>query len=333
VLLGGILTDRLDWHWIFLVNLPIGVAVIALSLRLLPGGGARPGSRLDVAGAVTVTASLMLAVYGIVNGQQDGWTSALTLGRLAGAVAMFAVFLIVESRVAEPLVRLSLFRRRNLATANAVAVLWAAAMFAWFFLSALYLQAVLGYTPLEVGLAFLPANIVMGALSIAVSARLVMRFGIRRPMVVGLSLGAAGLALFARAPEGGNFLVDILPSMTLLGIGAGIAFNPVLLAAMSDVSEDEAGLASGVVNTAFMMGGALGLAVLASTASARTASLRSSGEGALTALLGGYHLAFFAGALFAAAAAAVGGLLLRTGSAGPPPPEPDPERERVPVAV
>jgi MFS family permease len=172
----------------------------------------------------------------------------------------------------------------------------------------------------------------MGALSIAVSARLVMRFGIRRPMVVGLSLGAAGLALFARAPEGGNFLVDILPSMTLLGIGAGIAFNPVLLAAMSDVSEDEAGLASGVVNTAFMMGGALGLAVLASTASARTASLRSSGEGALTALLGGYHLAFFAGALFAAAAAAVGGLLLRTGSAGPPP-EPDPERERVPVAV
>jgi len=334
VLLGGILTDRLDWHWIFLVNLPIGVAVIALSLRLLPGGGARPGSRLDVAGAVTVTASLMLAVYGIVNGQQDGWTSALTLGRLAGAVAMFAVFLIVESRVAEPLVRLSLFRRRNLATANAVAVLWAAAMFAWFFLSALYLQAVLGYTPLEVGLAFLPANIVMGALSIAVSARLVMRFGIRRPMVVGLSLGAAGLALFARAPEGGNFLVDILPSMTLLGIGAGIAFNPVLLAAMSDVSEDEAGLASGVVNTAFMMGGALGLAVLASTAAARTASLRSSGEGALTALLGGYHLAFFAGALFAAAAAAVGGRLLRTGSAGPPaPPEPDPERERVPVAV
>ena len=205
---------------------------------------------------MTITASLMLAVYGIVNGQQDGWTSALTLGRLAGAVALFAVFLVVESRVAAPLVRLSLFRRRNLATANAVAVLWAAAMFAWFFLSALYLQAVLGYTPLEVGLAFLPANVVMGTLSIAVSARLVMRFGIRRPLVVGLSLGAAGLALFARAPEGGSFLVDILPSMVLLGIGAGIAFNPMLLAAMSDVSEEESGLASGVVNTAFMMGGA-----------------------------------------------------------------------------
>jgi hypothetical protein len=129
------------------VNLPIGLAVIALSLRLLPGGGARPGSSLDIAGAVTITASLMLAVYGIVNGQQDGWTSALTLGRLAGAVAPFAVFLVVESRVAAPLVRLSLYRRRNLATANAVAVLWAAAMFAWFFFSALYLQAVLGYTP------------------------------------------------------------------------------------------------------------------------------------------------------------------------------------------
>jgi predicted MFS family arabinose efflux permease len=307
--------------------------VVALSLRLLPGGGARPGSRLDVAGAVTVTGSLMLAVYAIVNGQQDGWTSALTLGRLAAAVAAFGLFLVIESRVAAPLVRLSLFRRRNLATANAVAVLWAAAMFAWFFLSALYLQAVLGYTPLQVGLAFLPANLVMGALSIAVSARLVMRFGIRRPMVAGLCLAAAGLFLFARAPEGGSYLVDILPSMTLLGIGAGIAFNPVLLAAMSDVSEEEAGLASGVVNTAFMMGGALGLAVLASVASARTASLLAAGERTLAALLGGYHLAFFAGALFAVAAAAAGGLLLRTDSSGPPPPEPEAEPERVPAVA
>ena len=332
VLLGGILTDRLDWHWIFLVNLPIGLAVIALSLRLLPAGGARPGSRLDVAGAVTITASLMLAVYGIVNGQQDGWTSALTLGRLAGAVALFAVFLVVESRVAAPLVRLSLFRRRNLATANAVAVLWAAAMFAWFFLSALYLQAVLGYTPLEVGLAFLPANVVMGR-SRSPSRHAWSCASASAAVVVGLSLGSAGLALFARAPEGGSFLVDVLPSMVLLGIGAGIAFNPVLLAAMSDVSPEEAGLASGVVNTAFMMGGALGLAVLASVASARTASLRSAGESAVTALLGGYHLAFFAGALFAAVGAAVGGLLLRTRPLEMSPAEPEPERERVPAAA
>ncbi len=151
-------------------------------------------------------------------------------------------------------------------------------MFAWFFLSALYLQLVLGYSPLQVGLAFLPGNLVMGALSVGLSAKLVMRFGIRPPFVAGLSLAALGLLLFARAPVDGNFVVDVLPSMILLGIGAGIAFNPVLLAAMSDVEPSEAGLASGVVNTSFMMGGALGLAVLASLAASRTDTLLSSGE-------------------------------------------------------
>ena len=178
VLLGGILTDVLDWHWIFLVNLPIGVAVYLLSLRLLPGGGGQEGEgRLDVAGAVTVTTSLMLAVYAIVNGNQNGWTSGRTLGLLALAVALLALFLFIESRVTSPLMPLRVLRLRNVATANVVGVLWAASMFAWFFLSALYLQLVLGYSPLKVGLAFLPANIVMGALSVGVSAKLVMRFG------------------------------------------------------------------------------------------------------------------------------------------------------------
>jgi len=190
-------------------------------------------------------------------------------------------------------------------------VLWAAAMFAWFFLSALYLQLVLGYSPLQVGLAFLPANLIMGAFSIGLSAKLVMRFGIRAPLATGLSLAALGLLLFARAPVDGNFVVDVLPSMILLGFGAGMAFNPVLLAAMSDVEPSESGLASGVVNTAFMMGGALGLAVLASLAASRTSSLRDSGSSALEALNGGYHLAFLVGALFAVTAAAVGGIFLR----------------------
>src|SRR5439155_362765 len=176
---------------------------------------------------------------------------------------------------------------------------WAAAMFAWFFLSALYLQLVLGYTPLQVGLAFLPANIIMGAFSIGLSAKLVMRFGIRRPLATGLLLAAIGLLLFARAPVGGSFLVDVLPSMILLGFGAGMAFNPVLLAAMSDVEQSESGLASGIVNTAFMMGGALGLAVLASIAASRTDSLRASGDSPLAALIGGYHAAFLVGAVFA----------------------------------
>jgi MFS family permease len=217
--------------------------------------------------------------------------------------------------VQSPLMPLRLFRLRNVSVANVVGVLWAAAMFAWFFLSALYLQLVLGYSPLEVGLAFLPGNLIMGVLSVGLSAKLVMRFGIRPPLAVGLSLAGVGLLLFARAPVDGNFVVDVLPSMILLGLGAGMAFNPVLLAAMSDVEQSEAGLASGVVNTSFMMGGALGLAILASLAASRTETLAAGGDGALVALTGGYHLAFLVGALFAFVAAALGAALLRPGAA------------------
>ena len=209
---------------------------------------------------------------------------------------------------------LGLFRLRNVVVSNVVGVLWAAAMFAWFFVSALYLQLVLGYSPLQVGLAFLPANLIMGALSVGLSAKLVMRFGFRPPLAAGLSLAAVGLLLFARAPVDGNYLVDVLPAMILLGLGAGIAFNPVLLAAMSDVEPSEAGLASGVVNTSFMMGGALGLAVLASLAASRTDTLQAAGDSSLVALTGGYHLAFLVGAVFAAPAAVLGGVLLRSGA-------------------
>ena len=314
VTLGGILTDSLDWHWIFLVNFPIGIAVVALSLKLLPAARIEGAAvKLDVAGAITVTSALMLAVYAIVNGNQNGWTSAQTLGMLGAAAVLLAVFLVIESRVESPLMPLRLFRLRNLATANVVGILWAAAMFAWFFLAALYMQLVLGYTPLEVGLAFLPANLIMGVFSLGLSAKLVMRFGIRAPLAVGLVLAAAGMVLFVRAPVDGSFVVDVLPSMMLLGLGAGTAFNPVLLAAMSDVDQSEAGLASGVVNTSFMMGGAVGLAVLASLAQSRTESLRASGDGVLTALTGGYHAAFLLGAVFALAAAALGAFLLNPG--------------------
>ncbi|HET9102652.1 MAG TPA: DHA2 family efflux MFS transporter permease subunit [Solirubrobacteraceae bacterium] len=319
VLLGGVLTDVLDWHWIFLVNVPIGIGVCVLALRVLPAGsGARtPGERIDIAGAVTVTAALMLAVYAVVNGNPAGWISAQTLGLLAGALVLLAAFIRIESRVAVPLMPLSLFALRNVAVANVAAVLWAGAMFAWFFLSALYLQLVLGYSPLQVGLAFLPANLIMGAFSLGLSAKIVMRFGIKRPLGIGLLLAAAGLLLFARAPVGGHFAIDVLPSMILLGFGAGIAFNPMLLAAMGDVDPQDSGLASGIVNTAFMMGGALGLAVLASLAASRTSSLVSSGHGQLSALAGGYHVSFLAGAAFAVAAALLGVLLLRI-APGPP---------------
>ena len=312
VLLGGILTSALSWHWIFLVNIPIGVAVYALCVALLPNArGQMANARLDVAGAVTVTTALMLAVYAIVNGNEAGWTSAQSIGLLAASIVLLVIFIGIEARVGHPLMPLGLFRLRNVATANVVGVLWAAAMFAWFFISALYMQLVLGYSALQVGLAFLPANLIMAAFSLGLSAKLVMRFGIRVPLAVGLLLAAIGLALFAQAPADGSFALHVLPGMTLLGLGAGVAFNPVLLAAMSDVAPSESGLASGVVNTSFMMGGALGLAVLASLAGARTEHLVASGVDLLVARNGGYHVAFGIGALFAALAALLSVILIR----------------------
>ena len=314
VLLGGVLTSAFNWHWIFLVNLPIGVAVYALCLVLLPGGrGQAESGRLDIAGAATVTSSLMLAVYAIVNGNEAGWTSVQSISLLATAAVLLAIFLGIEARVRAPLMPLGLFRLRNVATANVVGVLWAAAMFAWFFISALYMQLVLGYSALQVGLGFLPANLIMAAFSLGISARLVMRFGLRLSLAAGLLLAAAGLFLFARAPVDGSFVIDVLPGMMLLGLGAGIAFNPVLLAAMSDVAPAQAGLASGVVNTSFMMGGALGLAVLASLAAARANNLLSSGAQSVVALNGGYHVAFLIGAVFATTAALLGAIFLRPG--------------------
>ena len=312
VLLGGFLTSALSWHWIFLVNIPIGIAVFALCLILLPhAAGQAANKHLDVSGAITVTASLMLAVYAIVNGNEAGWLSATTLGFLGAAALLLAVFLIIQTRVPAPLVPLGLFRLRNLSTANVVCVLWAAACFAWFFISALYLQRVLAYSALEVGLAFLPANLIMAVFSVGLSAKLVMRFGQKGPLASGLLLAAIGLALFARAPVEGHFALDVLPGMLFIGFGAGVAFNPLLLAAMNDVEPSQSGLASGIVNTAFMMGGALGLAILASGAAGRTAELLAAGSPALVALNSGYHVAFGAGAACSAMGAALCVALLR----------------------
>lgn len=313
VLLGGLLTGTLGWHWIFLVNLPIGVAVHLLCVALIKDDrGAAGAGRLDVAGAATITSSLMLAVYAVVDGNVAGWSSVQTLVLLGSAALLFAAFITIEARVAAPLMPLGLFRLRNVAVANVAGVLWAAAMFAWFFISALYMQRVLGYTPPQVGLGFLPANIVMALLSLGFSARIVMRFGTRGPLAFGLLLAAAGLALFARAPVNGVFLIDVLPGMLLLGLGAGVALNPMLLAAMSDVSERDSGLASGVVNTAFMMGGALGLAVLASLAAARTGTALAAGLPPAVADNAGYQLALLVGSCFAAIAALIGAVFMRT---------------------
>ncbi|MBV8997650.1 MAG: DHA2 family efflux MFS transporter permease subunit [Solirubrobacterales bacterium] len=316
VLAGGVLTDLVGWHWIFLVNLPIGIAVTVAGLKLLPAIRADGApTRLDVPGAVAITGAMVLAVYAIVNGNTAGWLSAQTIGMLGAAAVIGAGFLVWESRVSAPLVPLGIFRHRNLTVANLVGILWAAAMFALFFLSALYLQLVLGYSPLQVGLAYLPGNLLMMACSLGLSAMLVMRYGFRVPLTCGLILAALALLWFARAPVHGSFVVDILPAMLLFGIGGGLAFNPVLMAAMSDVEPQDSGLASGITNTAFMMGGALGLAVLASAASARTHHLAASGYSTAAALTGGYHVAFVIGAIFAICAAGIGAALLRNRTA------------------
>ena len=311
VLLGGVLTSFFGWHAVFMVNIPVGIAVYALAFRYVPTSRPAVGTRLDIAGAITVTASLMLAVYAIVNGNEAGWTSTQTLGLLGAAVVLLGSFFAIESRVSDPLMPLGLFRRRNLATANVMGVLWAAAMFAWFFLSALYLQLVLHYEPLQVGLAFLPGNLVMAVFSVGISAKLVMRYGLRAPLATGLGLAGVGLLLLVRAPIDGTYLVDVFPSMILLGVGAGIAFNPMIIVAMTDVEPERSGLASGLVNTSFMMGGALGLAVLASIAAARTGSALAAGVSEIAALNDGYHAAFTIGAAFALGAAILGYKILR----------------------
>ncbi|HEY3106695.1 MAG TPA: DHA2 family efflux MFS transporter permease subunit [Gaiellaceae bacterium] len=319
VLLGGILTDLLSWHWIFFVNIPVGVAVFILSIYLCPSVRVPAANRrLDVWGAITITGALMLAVYAIVKGNEVGWTSGRTLGFLGASLALLLVFLVIEARHPAPLVPLGLFRHRNISVANIVGVLMAAAMFAMFFFSALYLQLVLGYSPLEVGLAFLPATLVWGASSLLLSDRLIMRFGIKPPLIGGLLFFILGLLLFARAPADGSFTMDVLLPMLFFGLGGGITFNPLLLAAMGDVEPQDSGLASGVVNTAFMMGGALGLAVLAAIATARTDTLLGNGDGQAAALTGGYHAAFMVGAAFALAAAVIAALGLRSVPAGAP---------------
>ncbi|HEX5403208.1 MAG TPA: MFS transporter [Pseudonocardiaceae bacterium] len=313
VLLGGVLTDLLDWHAIFLVNVPIGALVLALSFRLLPTSATTSTTRrLDTAGAVVITAALVAAVYAVVNGNTAGWTSVQTLGLLIGAVVLLVVFVAIERSVVAPLIPLGLLRLRNLVVANVVGMLWSAAMFAWFFLCALYLQNVLGYAPLQVGLAFLPGNVLTAALSLGISAKLVLRYGIRLPLTVGLALVGVGLLLLANAPVHGHYLPDVLPAMILLGIGAGLALNPLLLAAMSDVEASESGLASGITNTGIMMGAALGLAGLASLAASRTDDAATHGGSTAVALTAGYHVAFLVSAGLAIAAAIIGAVAIRT---------------------
>jgi EmrB/QacA subfamily drug resistance transporter len=325
LLAGGVLTEAINWHWIFFVNLPIGVATGLVALRLVDadkGIGFREGA--DIPGAVLVTAALMLGVYTILEAGDQGWGSLHTLGLGGVSLVLLVAFIARQLRIPNPLMPPRLFRSRNVTGANVIQALFVAGMFGMFFLGALYMQRVLGYDALEVGLAFLPVTLVIGTLSLGFSERLNMRFGPRATLIPSLVFIGAGLLLFARTPVDATYLTDILPVMILLGAGAGLAFPSLMTLAMSGAGPTDAGLASGLVNTTLQVGGALGLAVLATLATERTDGLLADGEPAASALTSGYHLAYLIGAGLVAVAIAVALTMLdgktRPGEAAEPEP-------------
>ena len=311
LLAGGVLTQALSWHWIFFVNLPIGVVTTLLAVRVVSadaGIGLRAGA--DIPGATLVTGTLMLAVYTIVKTTQYGWGSAHTLVLGTVTVALLAAFVVREARAATPLIPLRIFRSRAVSGANAVQALMVAGIFGMFFLGAVYMQRVLGYDPLQVGLAFLPVAVSIGAFSLLVAPRLNMSIGPRATLLPGLVLMAVGLLLFATAPVYAGYLTRLLPVMLLLGIGAGLSFPSLMTIAMSGATPSEAGLASGLVNTSMQVGGALGLAVLATLSSSRAKDVLATGGTSSAALAGGLHLALAIGAGLVITAIVIGTVVL-----------------------
>jgi EmrB/QacA subfamily drug resistance transporter len=329
LLAGGVITQAASWHWIFFVNIPIGIATAVLAIRLLVHDkGIGFGKGADVLGAILITASLMLLVYTIVKpAAEQGWGSGRTLALGAGALGLLAAFIAREATARNPLIPLRIFRSRNVSGANVIQALLVAGMYGMFFLGALYLQRVLDYDPLQIGLAFLPTTIVMGTLSIRYTERLIMRFGARSTLLPGLVLIMAGLLLFTQTPVDGGYTVHVLPVMLLLGAGVGTCFPSLMTISMSGATESDAGLASGLVNTTLQVGGALGLAVLATLATTRTGHLRGGGDSLPAALNGGYHLAYLVGAGLVLAALAIAVTILQPVRAGAGAAEAPPEAE------
>jgi EmrB/QacA subfamily drug resistance transporter len=297
LLAGGFLTEAISWHWIFFINIPVGLVTAYFAVRLIesrPGIGLEKGA--DIPGALLLIGGLMLGVYTILEVAQVGWTATQTLGLGAVSIALLVAFVVRQGRIDTPLMPLRLFRVRNVSGANAIQALLVAGMFSMFFLGALYLQQILGYDPLEVGLAFLPATLVMGTMSLGFSERLIMQFGPRRTLITGLLLIGTGLLLFARTPVDGTFATDVLPPMLITGLGIGTSFPSLMTLAMSGATPEDSGLASGVVNTSAQVGGAVGLAVLATLAAGRTDNLLADGRAHDVALNSGFHLAYLVGA-------------------------------------
>jgi EmrB/QacA subfamily drug resistance transporter len=330
LLAGGVLTQAINWHWIFFVNLPIGVATALFALRLVEdraGIGLAEGA--DLPGAALLTGGLMLLVYTILGVAEHGWGSARTLLLGAVSLGLLAVFLVRQARIPNPLMPLRLFRAPNVAGANLVQALLVVGLFGMFFLGALYMQRVLGYSALQVGLAYLPTTLVMGVMSFRFAGLLNMRFGPEVTLLPAMGFLVVGLLLFARAPVDASYAVDILPPMALLGLGAGLAFPSLMTLAMSGATPSDSGLASGLVNTSVQVGGAIGLAVLATLATERTENALSDGDATGSALTSGYHVAFLVGAGVVVVAFAVAITTLRS-----PAPELAAEAEPLePIAV
>jgi EmrB/QacA subfamily drug resistance transporter len=311
LLAGGVLTQAINWHWIFFVNLPIGIATGVLTMRLLPndtGIGLSKGA--DAPGALLIVAALMLVVYAIVETGNYGWGSARTLAIGGAGLALLVAFVVRQARVANPLVPLRVFASRTVSVANLMFGLVVAGVFGMFFVGALYLQRVLQYDAIEVGLAFLPVAIGIAALALGLAAKLIMRLGAKPTLISGLVLVVTGLLLFRRAPANADYLTDILPAMVAIGVGAGLVFPSVVSLAMSAATPQDSGLASGLVNTTRQVGGVIGTAVLATLATAHSDALLSHGTARSIALLGGYRLAFTIAAALVLGATAIGAVLL-----------------------
>jgi len=326
LLLGGILVDALSWEWIFFVNVPVGIVAGVLSARLISESKAERSGAFDILGAVTVTAGLMVLVYAIVKAQSFGWGSAKTLGLGAVALALLGTFVYVESRIRGPLVRLSIFKVRTLAMGNLVLLLVAGGLYAMFFFATLYVQGILGFSPLEAGLAFLPvtAGIVLGS---GTAQFLVPRIGARANTIVGMILAAGGLLLLSGVPVDGTYVSDLLPGLMLMSFGMGNFFVPITLIATTGVAPDDAGLASGLFNTSQQVGGALGLAILSTLAANRTTDVLQTTHDKAFAAVEGFQVAFTAAAILVAVGAVLLAVLLRRRDVAAI----DPEQELVPA--
>ncbi len=308
LLLGGVLTDIASWRWVFLVNVPVGLATIALALRFVPESRARVAHRtFDLAGAISVTAGLVVLVFAIVKAQAYGWGSARTIGLLAAGALLIAGFLAIERRSSAPLMRLSIFRVRTLAVADTVLLLVASGMFGMFFFASLYVQEILGYSPLRAGLAFLPVTggIVVGA---GIAQQLIRRIGVRNVAGIGIVMASAGMLVLTQLPVHGSYAADLLPGLLPMSIGMGLTFVPITLLGTGGVTGDDAGLASGLFNTAQQVGGSLGLAILSTLAASQTSGLlvgQTSPAGVLAAKVSGYHVAFAGAAIMLASGAVI----------------------------